>query len=64
VELTSQQHRDNVEYRRGFKCVMFQFMATKVSKILETIFDEIEYRIAKRSIRHSGQSRKSLLSKF
>jgi len=53
-----------MEYRRGFKRVMFQFMATKVSKILETIFDEIEYRIAKRSIRHSGQSRKSLLSKF
>jgi hypothetical protein len=33
---------------------MFQF----IPKILEAIFDEIEYRLAKRSARHAGPNRK------
>jgi hypothetical protein len=43
--------------------VMFQFVATKMSRILEAIFDEIEYRMAKRSIRHTP-NRRGLLSKY
>ncbi len=43
---------------------MFQFVAIKVSRILEAIFDEIEYRMAKRSFRHSAQHRRGLLSKY
>ena len=37
---------------------MFQF----ITRMLETIFDEIEYRLAKRSLRHAGLDRKRGLS--
>ena len=36
---------------------MFQFITIKISRFLEAIFDEIEYRLAKRSIRHAGLKR-------
>jgi hypothetical protein len=40
---------------------MFQF----IPKILEAIFDELEYRLAKRSVRHAGLNRKrDLQSKY
>jgi len=42
---------------------MFQFVAIKMSRILEAIFDEIEYRMAKRSIRHIAY-RRGVLSKY
>ena len=42
---------------------MFQFVAIKMSRILEAIFDEIEYRVAKRSIRHISY-RRGVLSKY
>jgi len=38
---------------------MFQF----ITRIMETIFDEIEYRVAKRSLRHAGLERKRVLLK-
>ena len=43
---------------------MLQFISTRVSRILEAIFDEIEYRMAKSSIHHTGRNRKGLLSKY
>ena len=64
LELTCRQHGHNNEYRWRLEPVMFQFMAIKVARILEAIFDEIEYRMAKRSIRHTGPNRKGLLSKY
>ena len=33
---------------------MFQF----IPKILEAIFDKLEYRLAKRSVRHAGLNRR------
>jgi hypothetical protein len=36
---------------------MFEFITIKISRVLEAVFDEIEYRLAKRSIRHAGLRR-------
>jgi hypothetical protein len=49
----------------GQEGVMFQFFAITLSRLLEAMFDEIEYRVAKRSIRHAGFSRaRGLLGKY
>ncbi len=39
---------------------MFEFIAINVSRLMEAIFDEIEYRVAKRSIQHAGNRHRGL----
>jgi len=33
---------------------IFDLIAIKISRVLEAVFDEIEYRLARRALRHSG----------
>jgi len=33
---------------------IFELIAINVSRVLEAVFDEIEYRLARRALRHAG----------
>jgi hypothetical protein len=41
--------------RRGMANEILRFIETTISKVLETLFDEIEYRLARRAFRDASK---------
>ncbi len=40
--------------RNAVASAIFDFITMNISKVLEAIFDQIEYRLAKRALRHAS----------